>query len=102
MFQLTGDVEGFWFWSGDLHANLKTGGDGPASGTVVFDLTSPWTAAFECRSSVMVEDYPAGLFKIAGRAMSCDGTGDLAGKQLKADWLNTPGTITYHITGVIW
>lgn len=101
MYQLTGDLEGTWTSFGGTHIVLKTG-KGPAPGWFLFDLTKPGTGTFECQSSGMLRDYPSDHFTLVGKIYSCDGTGDFEGKKLKATWSNTPGTVLYHVKGVIW
>lgn len=100
-YQLTGDLEGTWTSFGKAHINLKTG-KGPTPGWFLFDLTKPGTGTFECQSSGMVQDYPSDHFTLGGKIYSCDGTGYFEGKKLKATWFNTPGTVVYHVAGVIW
>jgi hypothetical protein len=101
-YEITGDLEGYWTWSGK--AVWKDGkGKGPAiAESMRFDLTAPDVGTFDCRGTGMGENYPGENWTLAGPLVACVGGGAFEGKKLKAYATNQIGTAVFDIVGVIW
>jgi hypothetical protein len=104
-FQLTGDMEGWLYQTGDWHVNLKAERGTAIEFENLFVITSPGTGTFECQGSSTLVDYP-GPWVRSGKLYSCEGTGDYEGMKMKARFTNeaNPGVqpTIYVITGVIY
>ena len=112
-FRMEGDLEGFWYFQGDYHANLKTGAGRSIAKPALIDIqSSRWgmIGTFECNLSAKWEyldlSDPLSSTQIQyGNTTGCKGSGDFAGMRMNAYFTNeaSPGFLgIYDFSGVIW
>jgi len=104
-FGMEGDLEGYWYFQGDYNLNPKTGmGRSRALPALfVIEASAVGVGTFECNNSFKIEDLSTAIVQ-HGVTSGCLGTGDFAGKRLKAFSTNeaNPGVPVYQFRGVIW
>lgn len=103
-FQMTGDLEGSWFFIGKYHINLNDGVGRSIASPILVVVTSPGVGTFECEASAKLEYYPTADFIQHGNVRGCHGTGDYEGMSMRAYVTNeaAPGTDTYQMWGEMW
>ena len=102
-FEMTGDLEGVWYFIGKFRANPRDGRGRSIAMPVLLELTSPGIGTFECSATGKIEGFPLEIIQY-GNQTGCHGTGDFEGMKMRARFTNeaNPGIATYELIGEMW